>query len=205
MLHRTNTPWSGSHTDTHSSCRPQNHLWVLLKASDQQTLRPASSCHRSGPSRGLLLLVFLPVQVSGGSTVCLCCWNSAELPAAAAGWRLITCCEWCHLNHYLVVRLATPPPTLLHSRPVGETTHRVPHDSPWRRWGRQTEVRSGFETDTGNNQYGGEDEQDDASLSTFLHITELQFEHVQYNFLAYIICTFTGNRVFLYCGNANVT
>ena len=96
-----------SHTDTHSSLRPQNHLWVLLKASDQHTLRPASSCHWSGPSRVLLLLVFLPVQVSGGSTVCLNCWNSAEIPAAAAGWRLITCREWCHLNHYLVDRLAT--------------------------------------------------------------------------------------------------
>lgn len=161
-----------THWHTHTPLSSLRTTWVLLNASDQHTLRPASSCHWSGPSRVLLLLVFLPVQVSGGSTVCLNCWNSAEIPTAASGWRHITCCDWCHLKHYLVVRLATP---LLHCCIQGL----------WERQRRRyfmipleevEDVRqksgSGFQT-RGNNRRGD--------------VTDIQVEHVQSNFLAYIL------------------
>lgn len=130
-----------THWHTHTPLSSLRTTWVLLNASDQHTLRPASSCHWSGPSRVLLLLVFLPVQVSGGSTVCLNCWNSAEIPTAASGWRHITCCDWCHLKHYLVVRLATP---LLHCCIQGlweRQRRRYFMIPPGGGWGRQAEVR----------------------------------------------------------------
>lgn len=177
-----------SHTDTHTPLSSLRTTWVHLNASDQHTLRPASSCHWSGPSRVLLLLVFLPVQVSGGLNVCLNCWNSAEIPAAAAGWRLITCCDWCHLKHYLVVRLATP---LLHCCIQGlweRQRRRYFMIPPGGGWGRQAEVRIWIsntrkQSMRWRHRYPG-------------RTRPIQFSCV------YLICTFTGNTVFWYCSIA---
>lgn len=129
-----------SHTDTHSSLQPQNHLSTFkcfgpAHTETSQQL-PLVRSQQSPAVTGFL-------TCSGERRVdrCLNCWNSAEIPAAAAGWRLITCCDWCHLKHYLVVRLATP---LLHCCIQGlweRQRRRYFMIPPGGGWGRQAEVR----------------------------------------------------------------
>lgn len=177
-----------THWHTHTPLSSLRTTWVHLNASDQHTLRPASSCHWSGPSRVLLLLVFLPVQVSGGLNVCLNCWNSAEIPAAAAGWRLITCCDWCHLKHYLVVRLATP---LLHCCIQGL----------WERQRRRYFMIPLEEVEDVRQKSGSGFQTQRKQSMRWRHRYPGRTRPIQFS-CVYLICTFTGNTVFWYCSIA---
>lgn len=121
-----------THWHTHTPLSSLRTTWVLLNASDQHTLRPASSCHWSGPSSPAVTR-FLTCsgerRVDRVSQLLKLCWKSC-------------CC--CRVEAHYLLWLMSPetlpgcqvghaPPTLLHSRPVGETTQKVLHDSPWRR------------------------------------------------------------------------
>lgn len=121
-----------SHTDTHSSLQPQNHLSTFkcfgpAHTETSQQLPLVRS--QQSPAVTGFLTCSGERRVERVSQLLKLCWNSC-------------CC--CRVEAHYLLWLMSPetlpgcqvghaPPTLLHSRPVGETTQKVLHDSPWRR------------------------------------------------------------------------
>lgn len=121
-----------SHTDTHSSLQPQNHLSTFkcfgpAHTETSQQLPLVRS--QQSPAVTGFLTCSGERRVDRVSQLLKLCWNSC-------------CC--CRVEAHYLLWLMSPetlpgcqvghaPPTLLHSRPVGETTQKVLHDSPWRR------------------------------------------------------------------------